>query len=124
MLLGVNYRKPLLAGFNSRDYKRLWHRGATCPKFPAPCDPSAATGNTDIVHALDGALMWLPGNRDSMTDERRQTVNGTVVSLDNNVAVPLLFSALADGAERASYMDCLQGQGALLPHPVLSLIHI
>lgn len=114
----MNYRKPLLTGFNSRDYKRLWHRGATCPKFPSPCDPSAATGNNDIVNPLDGAILWLPGFRDSMEDRRQQGENGTVVSLDNNIAVPLLFAALADRSDEASYMDCLQGQGALLPHPV------
>jgi hypothetical protein len=118
MLLGVNHRKPPLAGFNSRDYKKLWHRGATCPEFPAPCDLSVATADDDIVHPLDGALLWLPGFRDTVPDKRGQGVNATVVSLDNNVAVPLLFAALARRAEETAYMDCLQGQGAVLPHPV------
>jgi hypothetical protein len=118
LILGVNYRKPLMRGFNRRDYKRLWHRGASCPAYPLPCDLSAATANVDNVNMLDGALLWLPGFRDSADDFRGQGANATVVSLENNVAIPLLFAALAHQSESSSYMDCLQGQGALLPHPV------
>lgn len=120
-MLGVNFRKPTITGFNSRDYKRLFHRGASCPAFPTPCEPAAATSSAQDRQPLDGALIWLPGFRDESADVRgrgRGAENGTVVSLDNNVGVPLLFAALADRAETNSYFDCLQGQGSLLPHPV------
>ena len=118
-MLGVNFRRPLLTGFNRRDYDRLWHRGASCPAYPAPCDRAAAASQEPDDQALDGALLWLPGFRDSCDDVRGYDgENGTVVSLDNNAAVPLLFAALAERAETAGYMACLQGQGALVPHPV------
>jgi hypothetical protein len=118
LFLGVNYRKPLLTGFNSRSYTHLWHRSASCPKVPAPCERTAATSNGPDVNRLDGALVWLPGFRDSAPDVRGiNDENATVVSLDNNVAVPLLYAALASRAETTAYMDCLQGQGgALVPH--------
>lgn len=88
--------------------------------MPAPCERSAATANAPDVNRLDGALLWLPGFRDSSPDVRGVSdENATVVSLDNNVAVPLLYAALAKRAETALYMDCLQGQGgALVPHNV------
>lgn len=117
--LGVNYRKPLLTGFNSRDYDHLWHRSASCPAPPTPCDRSVAYSSAPDQNDLQGALLWLPGKRDSCSDVRGTGgENGTVVSLDNNLAVPMLFAALADRAEKHSYFDCLQGQGSLLKHPV------
>jgi hypothetical protein len=117
--LGVNFRKPLLTGFNERSYTRLWHRGASCVKYPAPCDISTATSSAPDINALQGALLWLPGFRDACDDVRGSNLeNGTVVSLDNNVALPLLFAALSAHADDSSYMDCLQGQGALVKHPV------
>jgi hypothetical protein len=119
LILGVNFRRPLLTGFNSREYERLWHRGASCPPYPAPCARAAALSQAPDQNALPGALLWLPGFRDSAPDVRGAGgENGTVVSLENNAAAPLLFAALAARAESASYMACLQGQGALLPHPV------
>lgn len=119
LVLGVNFRKPLLTGFNDREYNHMWHRGASCVPWPAPCERGAATSDQPDVNALLGALLWLPGFRDSSPDVRgTNDENGTVVSLPNNAAVPLLFAALADRAETRTYMDCLQGQGSLLPHPV------
>ena len=119
LFLGVNFRKPLLTGFNDRAYNHLWHRGASCPPVPTPCARDAATSDQPDQQPLDGALLWLPGFRDSAPDVRgTNDENGTVVSLDNNVAVPLLFAALSHRAQTAAYMDCLQGQGSLVPHPV------
>ena len=59
---------------------------------------------------LYGALLWLPGKRDTAPDVRGiNGENATVVSLENNAAVPLLFAALADRAGAGhSYMECLQ----------------
>lgn len=115
----MNFRKPLLTGFNDRAYNHLWHRGASCPPVPTPCAREAATSDEPDQQDLDGALLWLPGFRDSAPDVRgTNDENGTVVSLDNNVAMPLLFAALSDRAQTAAYMDCLQGQGSLVPHPV------
>jgi hypothetical protein len=109
----------MLNGFNTRDYDRLWHRGASCPEPPTPCARSAAVSQEVNKNPLDGALIWLPGKRDSCDDVRGTNgENGTVVSLENNAAVPLLFAALADRAKHHSYFECLQGQGSLLPHPV------
>ena len=31
-----NFRKPLLTGFNKREYNHIWHRGASCVPWPAP----------------------------------------------------------------------------------------
>ena len=60
---------------------------------------------------VQGALLWLPGFGDACSDVRGSAENGTVVSLDNNAAAPLLFAALAAPAtEGHSYMDCLQVQ--------------
>lgn len=119
-MLGVGFRKPMLTGFNSRSYNHLWHRGASCPPWPQPCGSDFAASSEPDPVQLYGGLIWLPGFRDRAADVRGVDgeYNATVVSLNNNAAVPLLFTALASHAEDRSYMACLQGQGALTPHPV------
>lgn len=115
-ILGTTFRKPLMIGFNSRSYSRTWHRGASCPTYPSPCDISASNSDRSDINPVNGALIWLPRKADSCDD--RRGANDTVISLENNVAVPLLFAGLASTAEREPYMRCLQGMGSLMQHPV------
>jgi hypothetical protein len=118
-MLGVGFRKPTLTGFNARSYTHLWHRGASCPPWPEACGRDFAAASAPDREKLYGGLLWLPGYRDHADDLRGiNDQNATVVSLENNAAVPLLFSALASRARSRGYMVCLQGQGALMPHPV------
>lgn len=111
-----------MIGFNKRSFDRTWHRGATCPVAPSPCDISAAYSPSKDVNPVLGGILWIPKKTDSSPDVRGQSngivVNDTVLALENNWGVPLLFAGLSHTAEKLPYMRCLQGQGALLKHPV------
>ena len=107
-------RYTLLYGYTNPAFTRTYHSGASCPIWPTACPISAATSPAPDVNALFGALAWAPTSHDGVYDVRG--ANDTVVSLENNWAMPLLWGGLA--ADAGPYTRCLQGVGALLKNPV------
>lgn len=108
-------KKGAVVGYNKESAKHLFHRGASCPKWPEPCDIAYATGKQVDYNVLIGALIWAPGDGDEFSDVRGK--NDTVVSLENNWGLPLLMAALSAGGTR-NYGRCLQGESIILKNRV------
>jgi hypothetical protein len=53
-------RNAYVTGVNDKGYKRLVHRGASCPAYPKPCPPDTPASNKPDVNTLVGGLLWLP----------------------------------------------------------------
>jgi cellulose synthase/poly-beta-1,6-N-acetylglucosamine synthase-like glycosyltransferase len=107
--LGAGRYAPYMVGFSAKGPTKTWHRGAVCPAWPEPCDAGAAFAGEPDANLLNGALLWAPTAKDGFP--RSRGGNATVVSLENNWALPLLFPALE--AKKTPYVRCLQGAGAL-----------
>ena len=103
---GIKRHKPFIVGYDGRTYTRTWHRGAACPAYPATCDISVAYMDNPDANTIEGALLWNPVFEDFPEDARGR--NTTVVSLENNMAVPMLFAAVE--AQGVSYSECLHLQ--------------
>jgi hypothetical protein len=98
-----------MVGYNDRTYTRIWHRGASCPaRLDEPCDISVAYSDAPCPNTISGALLWNPVFEDFPEDARGR--NTTVVSLENNMAVPMLFAAVE--AQGVSYSECLHVQAS------------
>lgn len=106
-LNGIRGQKPFVVGYDKDTYTRLWHRGSSCPAWPSPCDVSAAYSDEPDVNTLYGALLWNPIFDDAPKDARGR--NTTVVSLENNWGMPLLYPGLM--TQDFPYARCLQDQG-------------
>jgi cellulose synthase/poly-beta-1,6-N-acetylglucosamine synthase-like glycosyltransferase len=108
-------RRGAVVGHNRKSARHIWHRGASCPKWPEPCDVAHATSKHPDYNVLHGALIWAPTDADEYADIRGK--NDTVVSLENNWAMPLLMASLSDGGAR-NYGRCLQGESIILRNRV------
>jgi hypothetical protein len=78
--------------------------------------PAGPAGGFVVATGVPGRVRrraWHGGGR----RRRRRRERHSGVTREQR-AVPLLFAALSSRATTRSYFDCLQGQGALLPHPV------
>lgn len=107
--LGAGRYAPYVVGFSDKSPDKTWHRGAVCPAWPEPCDAGAPFADDRDANVLKGALLWVPTAKDGFP--RSRGGNATVVSLENNWALPLLFPAL--NVKASPYVRCLQGAGAL-----------
>lgn len=103
---GMRRQKPFIIGYNDRSYTRTWHRGASCPAWPATCDISVAFEDNPDENTIFGALLWNPIFEDFPVDARGR--NTTVVSLENNFAMPLLWPGLE--LQDMSFTECLNDQ--------------
>ena len=112
--LGAGRYAPYMVGFSDTSPSKTWHRGAVCPAWPEPCDDGAPFADDRDANVLKGALLWVPTAKDGFP--RSRGGNATVVSLENNWALPLLFPALK--VKNSPYVRCLQGTGALRGQPL------
>jgi hypothetical protein len=110
---GIRSHKPFMIGYNERTYTRTWHRGASCPKWNELCDIQVTINDAPDVNEISGALLWNPIFDDFPLDVRGR--NTTVVSLENNFAVPMLFSAVAE--QKVSFSECMNGKGTRFVKP-------
>lgn len=113
-MLGSGFRTPLVVGYNGRSPRKTWDRSATCPTWPSPCDSDDMLSDAVDKNPKLGALLWAPEHKDRISDRRGG--NQTVISLENNWGMPLLWPGLA--LKKTPYVRCLQGRGGLLKHPV------
>lgn len=105
-LAGLKRHRPFLIAYDAGDtYTTLWHRGASCPAAPKVCNPDTPYSSTPDANTITGALLWNPLFDDTPKDVRG--LNTTIVSLENNMAVPLLFAAVETQGVSAS--ACLNG---------------
>lgn len=95
-----------MVGYNQDTYTRTWHRGASCPPSPEKCDISVAYSDAPDANTIYGALLWNPVFEDFPEDARGR--NTTVVSLENNMAVPMLFAGAY--TQGISFSECLNNQ--------------
>ena len=95
-----------MIGYDDRTFTRTWHRGASCPPPGTPCDISVVYNDAPDIHRVNGALLWNPIFDDFPQDARGR--NTTVISLENNMAVPMLFAAVE--SQGVSYSECLNNQ--------------
>jgi hypothetical protein len=110
---GIRQHKPFLIGYDSRSYTRTWHRGASCPKWNERCDVQFAINDEPDKNEIEGALLWNPIFEDFPEDVRGR--NTTVVSLENNMAVPMLFAAVAQ--QDISFSECMNAKGTAFIKP-------
>ena len=110
-VLGSTRSMSLMVLFGRRYPSKTWSRIATCG---AKCDPAGVMNDDKDAYPVPGALLWAPKPSDSVEDARGG--NATATSLDNNRAVPLLFSALASSGA-GSYVRCMQGVGGVTGNP-------
>jgi hypothetical protein len=104
---GLKPHKPFMVGYNDNTYTRIWHRGASCPPdVTQPCDISVAYTDNACPNTIAGALLWNPVFEDFPEDARGR--NTTVVSLENNMAVPMLFAAVEQ--QGVDFSECLHVQ--------------
>lgn len=100
--------KPFMIGYSDRSYTHTWHRGASCPAAGAGnCSVGVAIADAPDANSIDGALLWNPTPQDFPEDARGR--NTTVVSLENNFAVPLLFAAVH--TQSVQHSRCLNVRG-------------
>lgn len=105
---GLFPTRPFIIGYNNRTYTRTWHRGASCPApGDGACSVRVAIQDAPDVNSIDGALLWNPTVADFPQDARGR--NTTVVSLENNFAVPLLFAAVH--TQSVQHTQCLNARG-------------
>lgn len=109
-------KRGAVVGHDAKSASHTFHRGASCPKWPSLCNTTYSTGKHKDYNVLYGALIWAPGNGDEISDVRGG--NDTVVSLENNWAMPLLMASMSDGTRRRDYSRCLQGESILLKNRV------
>ena len=106
-LTGYRQHRPFMINYDrDNSFTRTWHRGATCPKAPEECTIRVVYEDAPDVNRVDGALVWNPIFDDFPQDARGR--NTTVISLENNMAVPLLFAAVEE--QGVSYSECLNNQ--------------
>jgi hypothetical protein len=96
-----------MIGYNEQTYTRTWHRGASCPVWNEPCDIQVTINDAPDFNEISGALLWNPVFEDFPIDVRGR--NNTVVSLENNAAVPMLFAGVAQ--QKVSYSECMNTKG-------------
>jgi hypothetical protein len=92
-----------MVGYNDRSYTRTWHRGASCPPHPQECTIKVAYSDDKDFNVIKGALLWNPVFDDFSEDARGR--NTTVVSLENNMAVPMLYAAVHE--QKVSFSECM-----------------
>jgi hypothetical protein len=104
---GFRPHKPFMIGYNENSYTRTWHRGAACPAHPRECNIKVAYSDQRDPNTITGALLWNPVFDDFSEDARGR--NTTVVSLENNMAVPMLYAAVHE--QKVSFSECMALQG-------------
>lgn len=104
-ITGYRPHKPFMVGYNDDTYTFTWHRGASCPEYGTaePCSIAVVTAGLPDRNVITGALLWNPVFDDFPEDARGR--NTTVVSLENNMAVPLLYAAVHE--QKVSFSECL-----------------
>lgn len=102
-----------MIGYNSKTFTRTWHRGASCPAWNDLCDISVNINDAPDQNEISGALLWNPIFEDFPLDVRGR--NTTVVSLENNFAVPMLFAAVAQ--QKVSFSECMNAKGTAFVKP-------
>ena len=102
-----------MVGYNSETYTRTWHRGASCPKWNDLCTIAVTMNDAPDENQISGALLWNPIFEDFPRDVRGR--NTTVVSLENNFAVPMLFAAVSK--QKVTFSECMNAQGSWMMDP-------
>lgn len=110
---GYRPHKPFMVGYNSETYTRTWHRGASCPKWNDLCTIAVTMNDAPDENQISGALLWNPIFEDFPRDVRGR--NTTVVSLENNFAVPMLFAAVSK--QKVTFSECMNAQGSWMMDP-------